>query len=74
MLSPDMLTTPDFILSQPCLTFAGHMRLPIDEYVLIGQMAGRIVRHHDQGIGIEFVGQPKRTTHERLNAKFALAS
>ena len=28
---------------------------PVGETVLIGQMAGRIVRHHEQGIGIEFV-------------------
>jgi len=31
-------------------------RPPIGEFVLIGQMAGRIVRHHEDGIAIEFVG------------------
>jgi hypothetical protein len=29
---------------------------PMGEFVLIAQAAGRVVRHHDQGIGIEFVG------------------
>lgn len=28
---------------------------PIGEIVLIGQMAGRIARHHDRGIAIEFI-------------------
>jgi hypothetical protein len=31
----------------------------IGEYVLIAQMAGRVARHHESGIGIEFVGQEK---------------
>jgi PilZ domain-containing protein len=31
---------------------------PLGEYVLIGQMAGRVVRHHELGVGIEFVGGP----------------
>jgi len=30
-------------------------RPPVGEIVLIGQMAGRIARHHENGIGIEFV-------------------
>jgi hypothetical protein len=32
---------------------------PIGEYVLIAQIAGRIARHHADGVGIEFVGQDK---------------
>jgi hypothetical protein len=32
------------------------VRPPIGEFVLIGQMAGRVARHHYDGIGIEFVG------------------
>jgi hypothetical protein len=36
---------------------------PIGEFVLIAQVAGRVVRHHEQGIGIEFVGQ-ERHAHE----------
>ncbi len=32
---------------------------PIGEFVLIAQIAGRVARHHGEGIGIEFVGQEK---------------
>jgi hypothetical protein len=38
-------------------------RPPIGEFVLIAQIAGRIARHHGDGIGIEFVGQEK-AVHE----------
>ena len=31
----------------------------IGEFVLIAQMAGRVARHHENGIGIEFVGQDR---------------
>jgi hypothetical protein len=31
----------------------------IGEFVLIAQIAGRVARHHADGIGIEFVGQEK---------------
>ena len=31
----------------------------IGEFVLIAQMAGRVARHHEEGIGIEYVGQEK---------------
>jgi hypothetical protein len=34
---------------------------PIGEFVLIAQIAGRVARHHGDGIGIEFVGQEKAT-------------
>jgi len=34
------------------------LRPPVGEFVLIAGLAGRIVRHHDQGIGIAFVGLP----------------
>ena len=34
---------------------------PIGEFVLIAQIAGRVARHHADGIGIEFVGQEKHT-------------
>ena len=33
------------------------VRPPIGEFVLIAQIAGRVVRHHDDGIGIEYLGQ-----------------
>lgn len=32
---------------------------PIGEFVLIAQVAGRVVRHHADGIGIEFVGNDR---------------
>lgn len=33
-------------------------RPPIGETVMIGQMSGRVVRHHETGIAIEFAGPP----------------
>ena len=45
-------------------------RPSIGEFVLIAQMAGRIARHHEQGIGIEYVGQdikPAERTLSRVN-------
>jgi hypothetical protein len=36
-----------------------NVRPPIGEFVLIAQIAGRVVRHHADGIGIQFVGQEK---------------
>jgi len=32
---------------------------PIGEFVLIARIAGRVARHHGDGIGIEFVGQDR---------------
>ncbi len=43
------------------------VRPPIGEFVLIGQMAGRIARHHEEGIGIEFVGQGDKKDVEKIN-------
>jgi hypothetical protein len=34
-----------------------EIKPPIGEFVLIAQIAGRIARHHEQGVGIEFVGR-----------------
>jgi hypothetical protein len=39
-------------------------RPAIGEFVLIAQMAGRVARHHEAGIGIEFVGQEPRASNE----------
>jgi hypothetical protein len=46
------------------------IRPPIGEFVLIGQLAGRIARHHENGIGIEFVGlnATERADTARLKA------
>lgn len=41
----------------------------VGEFVLIGKMAGRVVRHHSEGVGIEFVGLgPKRHTTDFIHA------
>jgi hypothetical protein len=45
-------------------------RPPMGETVLIGQMAGRIVRHHETGVAIEFVGGG--TAVEREKAKLSV--
>jgi hypothetical protein len=48
------------------------VRPPVGEFVLIGQLAGRIARHHEQGVGIEFVGVSNNAS-EPLHGKLALA-
>jgi hypothetical protein len=40
---------------------------PIGEFVLIAQIAGRIARHHGDGIGIEFVGRDAAEPASQLN-------
>lgn len=37
-----------------------EIKPPIGEFVLIAQIAGRIARHHEQGVGVEFVGRETR--------------
>jgi len=46
-------------LSLSGVSLATEARPPVGEFVLIGQMAGRVARHHENGIGIEFVAQDK---------------
>jgi hypothetical protein len=58
-------------LSMSGISVKTKVRPPIGEFVLIGQMAGRIARHHDEGIGIEFVGGNARSA-ERLRSQLAL--
>ena len=41
------------------VSLKSDVRPPLGEFVLIASMAGRVVRHHEHGIGIEFVGQDK---------------
>lgn len=41
------------------VSLKSEIKPPIGEYVLIAQTAGRVARHHEHGIGIEFVGQEK---------------
>jgi hypothetical protein len=51
-------------LSTSGVSLKTEIRPSIGEFVLIGQMAGRVARHHGDGIGIEFVGlgQDRPTT------------
>lgn len=42
-------------LSLSGVSLKTHVRPPIGEFVLIGQMAGRVARIHENGIGVEFV-------------------
>ena len=42
-------------LSLSGVSLITEIRPPVGEFVLIGQMAGRVARHHDAGIGIEFI-------------------
>jgi len=51
-------------------------RPPLGEVVLIGQMAGRVARHHDHGIAIEFMTPMPAAAADmaRQNAAYAAAS
>jgi hypothetical protein len=42
-------------LSLSGVSLITEIRPPVGEFVLIGQMAGRVARHHGSGIGIEFI-------------------
>jgi PilZ domain len=41
------------------VSLKSEVRPPLGEFVLVASMAGRVARHHEHGIGIEFVGQDK---------------
>jgi len=43
-------------LSPTGVSLKTAVRPHIGEFVLIGQLAGRVARHHNDGIGIQFVG------------------
>ena len=58
-------------LSVSGISVKTDLRPPIGEFILIGQLPGRVARHHDNGIGIEFVGTANNTA-ERLRAKIAV--
>jgi hypothetical protein len=58
-------------LSVSGISVKTDLRPPIGEFVLIGQMAGRVARHHGEGIGIEFVGGGGGNS-ERLRAQLAV--
>ena len=54
----DILACEVVDLSLSGVSLKTDARPPLGEVVLIGQMAGKVVRHHEEGIAIEFVGQP----------------
>jgi len=58
-------------LSMSGISVKTDIRPPVGEFVLIGQLAGRVARHHEEGIGIEFVGNGNNTA-ERLRSKIAV--
>lgn len=59
-------------LSMSGISVKTDIRPPVGEFILIGQLAGRVARHHENGIGIEFVGNANNTA-ERLRSKIAIA-
>ena len=60
-------------LSISGVALATDIRPPIGELVLIGQMAGRVARHHETGIGIEFVTPaPEKAVPEHQPPKLGL--
>jgi hypothetical protein len=58
-------------LSMSGVSVKTDVRPQIGEFILIGQLAGRVARHHEQGIGIEFIGAANASA-ERLKAKIAI--
>jgi hypothetical protein len=50
------------------VTLKSDIKPPIGEFVLIAEIAGRVARHHIDGIGIEYVGQPSDQPVQEINA------
>lgn len=59
-------------LSMSGISVKTDVRPAVGEFILIGQLAGRVARHHENGIGIEFIGTSNNTA-ERLRDKIAIA-
>lgn len=56
-------------LSTSGVSLKTETKPPVGTFVLIGHMAGRIARHHKNGIGIEFVGLgPDRPSADVIHA------
>jgi hypothetical protein len=53
----DVVTCEVLDLSLGGVSLATDVKPPVGERVVIGQMTGRVARHHETGIGIEFVRQ-----------------
>ncbi|HEX3667145.1 MAG TPA: PilZ domain-containing protein [Rhizomicrobium sp.] len=45
-------------LSLSGVSLKSEIKPPIGEIVMIGQMSGRVVRHHESGVGVEFTKAP----------------
>jgi len=52
----DVVSCEVLDLSLSGVSLKTDQRPPVGEFVLIGQMAGRVARHHEDGVAIEFVG------------------
>jgi hypothetical protein len=61
----DVLACEVVDLSLSGVSLKTDARPPLGEVVLIGQMAGKVVRHHETGIAIEFVAAPGEKTADR---------
>jgi hypothetical protein len=59
-------------LSLSGVSLITQSRPPIGEFVLIGQMPGRVARHHETGIGIEFLSQDKAVVEPARPKLFAV--
>lgn len=59
-------------LSMSGISLKTDVRPEVGEFILIGHLAGRVARHHEQGIGVEFVGAASNSA-EKLKAKIAIA-
>lgn len=63
----DILACEVVDLSLSGVSLKTDSRPPLGEVVLIGQMAGKVVRHHEEGIAIEFVSPPaEKASSDRL--------
>jgi hypothetical protein len=62
----DVLACEVVDLSLSGVSLKTDSRPPLGEVVLIGQMAGKVVRHHESGVAIEFVSQPGEKPGERI--------
>ena len=60
-------------LSLTGLSIRTEMKPPVGEHILIGHRAGRIARHHSNGIGIEFLGSLQES-HNLLDMPSDLAT
>jgi len=61
----DVINCEVLDLSLSGLSLSTRRRPPIGEIVTIGQMSGRVVRHHETGIGVEFVRIPGAAADQR---------